>query len=56
MPDDAPPWLAGLLARSDALNWLYGLGEYAPRAKPAGDLPGLKARSAALNRLYALGD
>jgi len=55
VPDDAPPWLAGLLARSEGLNRLYGLGEYAPRGKPGDDLPGLKARSEALNRMYGLG-
>ena len=56
VPADAPPWLLGLIARSDYLNQLHGLGEYAPRAKPGDDLPGLKARSEALNRMYGLGE
>jgi hypothetical protein len=56
VPADAPPWLLGLIARGDALNRLYGLGEYAPRCKPGDDLPGLKARSEALNRKDGLGD
>jgi hypothetical protein len=56
VPADAPLWLAGLIARSDALNRLYELGEYAPRAKPVDeDLPGVKERGEAMNRLYGLG-
>jgi hypothetical protein len=32
-PDaSAPPWMAGLTARSEALNQMYGLGEYATAA------------------------
>ncbi len=56
LPDDAPSWMAGLLARSEALNRMHGLGDYAPRAAAADELRGLDARSAALNRTYGLGD
>ena len=45
-PDaSAPPWMAGLQARSVALNQTYGLGEYATA----------DVRSDALNRAYGLG-
>ena len=45
-PDaSARPWLAGLQARSEALNQMNGLGEYATA----------DARSAALNLAYGLG-
>ena len=41
----AQPWLAGLQARSEALNQMYGLGEYATA----------DARSDALNQIHELG-
>ncbi len=45
-PDPAaPPWMAGLQARSEALNQMYGLGEYAK----------VDARSDALKQAYGLG-
>jgi hypothetical protein len=46
VPDPAaPPWMAGLMARSEALNQMYGLGDYAKA----------DARSEALNKAYGLG-
>jgi hypothetical protein len=55
-----PGWMRALIARSDALNRRYGLGEYV--RSPAGAtttapgwLEGLLVRSDALNRKYGLG-
>jgi hypothetical protein len=55
----APAWYTALWIRSDALNRLYGLGEYAksPSSAPApAGYTALKIRSDALNRLYGLGE
>lgn len=51
----APAWYTALMTRSDALNRLYGLGEYAKKPSsttPPPWLKGLMARSEALNRMY----
>ena len=54
----APPWMDGLMARSDALNRDNHLGRYAPGG-PCADVPdwfrALVLRSDALNRAQRLG-
>ena len=56
-PSD-PPWLAGLMARSDGLNREYRLGRYAPGG-PCADVPdwfrALVLRSDALKQAQRLG-
>ena len=60
---ETPAWKQALIARSDALNRYYGLGEYAGTrtksirrsATPAWE-QALMARSEALNRYYGLGE
>jgi hypothetical protein len=42
----APAWFDALMVRSDALNRMYGLGEYAGTSDP---------RSEELNRIHGLG-
>jgi hypothetical protein len=60
---ETPAWEKALIARSDALNRYYGLGEYAgTRTKSArrAERPAwekaLMARSEGLNRYYGLGE
>lgn len=59
---ETPAWKRSLIARSDALNRYYGLGEYAGtrtksvrRVETPAREQALMARSDALNRLYKLG-
>ena len=55
----APAWHTALMIRSDGLNRLYGLGDYA-KSPSSPTAPAwhtaLMIRSDALNRLYGLGD
>ena len=50
------PWQKALVARSEALNQQYGLGDRAARAQEQGWQYALRVRSEALNERYDLGD